>query len=246
MAGHFARRTLDQWTPRVPRLPQNLIDFAGTLPEKRRLRYLAARSLLAELMLRIYGITQLPELTFSSCGRPRFVDRDLPDFSIGYAGSIVGVLLAEEGGRAGLGMEIMRAHSRQTMDLYLRDLSSGERAWINAQTDPVEAATQLWAMRKSLLKLTDQAENPGDSLRLHPASGRLRALNFPDIQAVSDVEPLLLWSCAFSPGSERLHLWELDEQENWVRLQEIQLNKANMGERVLRLTSMPAERAGSF
>lgn len=246
MAGHFARQTLFQGAPRVSRLSQNLTDFATTLPERRRLRYLAARSLLAELMLRVYGIAQLPELTLSSCGRPRFADRDLPDFSIGYAGSIVGVLLAEEGGRAGLGMEIMRAHSRQTMEQYLRDLSSGERAWINAQTDPLEAATQLWTMRKSLLKLTERAESPEASLRLHPASGRLRAPNFPYIQAVSDVEPLLLWSCAFSPGSERLYLWELDEHENWVRLREVQINKASMGERVLRLTSMPAERVGSF
>lgn len=201
MAGHFARRTLVQGALRVPRLSQQLIDHAAMLPEKRRQRFLAARSLLAELMLRVYGITQLPEVTFSSCGRPRFVDCDLPDFSIAYAGTIVGVLLAEEGCRVGLGMEIMRAHSRQTMDFYLRNLSSGEKAWINAQTDPVEAVTQLWAMRKSLLKLTGKPDNPGESLRLHPASGRLRALNFPDIQAVSDVEPLLLWSCAFSPAS---------------------------------------------
>ncbi|MFU9135486.1 4'-phosphopantetheinyl transferase family protein [Erwinia tasmaniensis] len=237
MAAHFARRTLVHNTLQALRLPHKLIDFAATLPEKRRSRFLTARSLLAELMLRIYGIAELPELTISSYGRPHFVDRHLPDFSIAYAGTVVGVLLAEEGGRAGLGMEIVRAHSRQVMDRYLRDLSSGEKAWINAQLDPSEAAIQLWAMRKSLLKLTGRAPDPGDLLHLHPASGRFRANGFPDIQAVSNVEPLLLWSCAFSSGSERLHLWEYDEDENWVQLQNILVNKVNIGQHVLRLTS---------
>lgn len=242
MASHFARRTLVHGTPSVQRLPQHLIDFASTLAEKRRARFLAARSLLADLMLRVYGITQLPELTQSLCGRPCFVDRDLPDFSLAYAGNIIGVLLAEEGGRAGLGMEIIRAHSRQTQEQYLRDLSSGEKAWINAQNDPSEAALQLWSMRKSLLKLTGMEDVSSDSLRLHPASGRLRSLRFPDIQAISDVDPLMIWSCALSPGSERLHLWEYDEEKHWTRLQEIQVNRPEMGQRVLRLTSLPQEK----
>ncbi|MDT0478339.1 hypothetical protein RM863_40160, partial [Streptomyces sp. DSM 41014] len=62
------------------------------------------------------------------------------------------------------------------------------------------------------------------------------------IQAVSDVEPLMIWSCALSPGNERLHLWESDEEKNWTRLQDIQVNKPAMGQRMLRLTSLPAEK----
>ncbi|MGB9098569.1 4'-phosphopantetheinyl transferase family protein [Erwinia sp.] len=242
MASHFARRTLIQGSPSVQRLSQNLINFSSTLAEKRRVRFLAARSLLADLMLRVYGLSQLPEMTHSPCGRPRFADPDLPDFSLAYAGNIIGVLLAEEGGRAGLGIEIVRAHSRQTQEQYLQGLSSGERAWINAQNDPSEAVIQLWTLRKSLKKLTDRQEGSSESLRLHPASGRLRSLEFPDIQAVSDVEPLMIWSCALSPGSERLHLWESDEAQSWTRLQDIQVNRPALGQRMLRLTSMPTER----
>lgn len=242
MASHFARRTLTQGLPSVQRLSQPLLDFSSTLAEKRRVRYLAARALLADLMLRVYGLSQLPEMTLSACGRPVFADPDLPDFSLAYAGNIIGVLLAEEGGHAGLGIEIVRAHSRQTQEQYLQGLSSGERAWINAQTDPSEAAIQLWAMRKSLMKLTGVKDGRSESLRLHPASGRLRSLEYPDIQAVSDVEPLLIWSCALSPGNERLHLWESDEEKNWTRLQDIQVNKPAMGQRMLRLTSLPAEK----
>ena len=242
MASHFARQTLAHSTPYVQRLPQYLIDAAGLMAEKRRLRFLAARALLAELMLRVYGISHLPDLLTTASGRPCFADSDLPDFSIAYADNLVGVLLAEEGGRAGLGLELIRAHSRQTQELYLSGLSSGEKAWINAQTDPNEAATQLWAIRKSLLKLTGPEQGNSDSLRLHPASGRLRSHSFPDIQAISDVEPLLIWSCALSPGSERLHLWEFDEDNNWTRLKEIPVNTANVGQRMLRMTCMPSEK----
>ncbi|WP_338559562.1 phosphopantetheinyl transferase [Erwinia sp. E_sp_B04_7] len=243
MASHFARQTLIHGTPQMLRIPQNIIDAASLMSGKRRLRFLAARALLAEMMLRVYGISHLPEVIATPNGRPCFADSDLPDFSIAYADNLVGVLLAEEGGRAGLGLEIIRAHSRQTQELYLSDLSSGEKAWINAQTDPNEAATQLWAIRKSLVKLTGPEQGHGDSLRLHPASGRLRSPGFPDIQAISDVEPLLVWSCALSPGNEQLHLWECDEEANWTRLKEIAVNTANVGQRMLRLTCMPPEKA---
>lgn len=48
--------------------------------------------LLAELMLRVYGIQQLPELITLSNGRPCFADPNLPDFSIAYAGGQIDVL----------------------------------------------------------------------------------------------------------------------------------------------------------
>lgn len=242
MASHFARQTLAHGTPYGQRLPHYLIDAAGLMTEKRRQRFLAARALLAELMLRIYGISHLPALITTPGGRPCFADSDLPDFSIAYADNLVGVLLAEEGCRAGLGLELIRAHSRQTQELYLSSLSSGEKAWINAQADPNEAATQLWAIRKSLIKLTGPEQGNSDVLRLHPASGRLRSPGFPDIQAISDVEPLVIWSCALSPGSERLHLWEFDEDSNWTRLMEIPVNTAIVGQRMLRMTCTPSEK----
>ena len=83
--------------------------------------------LLAELMLRVYGMPQLPGLTTTVNGRPCFIDPDLPDFSIAYAGNVIGVLLAEEQSRAGLDMEMVRAHSRQTVEHHLQHLSSGEK-----------------------------------------------------------------------------------------------------------------------
>lgn len=242
MASHFARWTLVQSKPRVHRLPLALVESAAGLDDKRRSRFLAARTLLAELLLRIYGINKLPELHTAADGRPAFADPDLPDFSLAYAGNTVGVLLAEEGSRAGLDMEIVRAHSRQTLEHYYNCLSSAETAWIRAQNDELEAATQLWTLRQSILKLTGDGKKGNESLRLHPAAGRLRSACDPDIQAICDVEAVMVWSCALSPGSDRLRLWEFDGLESWESLQDINVLAQNMAPRMLRLTSLPPEK----
>jgi phosphopantetheinyl transferase len=238
MASHFVRWMGNSLlSTESPRISQDVINSAERFPDKRRSRFLAARELLAQLMLRVYGIRELPPLVTTSSGRPCFADANLPDFSIAYAGNMVGVLLAEEGGRAGLDMEIVRAHSRQTQDTLTQDLSSGEKAWINAQQDFMEAVTQIWTLRQSILKLTGEPSGIG-SLQLHPAAGRLRSSVFPDIQAVCDAEPMLVWSCALSPGTERLCLWEIDAQQQWQPLRDVEMSKPNIGPRSLRLTSL--------
>jgi len=242
MASHFARWTLVQKKTSVHRLPQALVGNTTGMTEKRRQRYLAARTLLAEMMLRVYGIPQLPEITLTETGRPHFTNPDLPDFSLAYAGNTIGILLAEEGCRAGLDMEIVRAHSRQTLEQYFHSFSSGEKAWINAQNDPSEACTQIWTLRQSILKMTGEGKKGTDVLRLHPASGRLRSSILSDIQAICDVESLMVWSCALSPGTDRLHLWEYDDSEGWSSLQNINAHSLNMEPRTLRLTSLPAEK----
>lgn len=239
MASHFARWTLTDACVPLHRLSQQATETAGTLQERRRMRFLAARMLLAEMLLRLYGIPQLPTIVLSPNGRPYFSDPRLPDFSIAYAGNIIGVLLAGEEDRVGLDMEIVRAHSRQTLEHFSREISPAEKAWVQAQNDPDEAATQLWTLRQSVLKLTDNQEK--ESLRLHPASGRLRSLVLPQIEALSDVEPLIIWSCAHSPGCEKLSLWEVDDS-CWKGLQNVQAQQ--MGPRALRLSSLPFEKTG--
>ncbi|MEN5017497.1 4'-phosphopantetheinyl transferase superfamily protein [Erwinia sp. Eh17-17] len=242
MASHFARWALAQTRTRIHRLPLQIVEHANRFSEKRRTRYLAARTLLAELMLRVYGMPTLPEVITTASGRPCFADPDLPDFSFAYAGSMVGVVLAEEGGRAGLDMEIIRAHSRQTLEHHFECLSSAEKAWINAQNDAVEASTQIWTLRQSILKLTGEGADGMNSLQLHPASGRLRSVSWPDIQALCDVEPLLVWSCALSPGTDRLRLWEYNGDDGWESLGDFNVHAHNLGPRTLRLTSLPAEK----
>lgn len=240
MAGHFVRWMGDPGIfADAMRMPQDVLNQARQLPDKRRGRFLIARLLLAQLMLRVYGINTLPALITQSNGRPAFADRDLPDFSIAYAGNMVGVLLAEEGGRAGLDMEIVRAHSRQTQEQLMQAFTSGERAWINAQQDFMEAVTQIWTLRQSILKLTGGGADDIASLRLQPAAGRLRSTSYPDIQAVCDAEQTLVWSCALSPATQRLHLWEFDMARQWHALRDVEMSKPNIGPRTLRLTSLP-------
>ncbi|QKJ89240.1 4'-phosphopantetheinyl transferase superfamily protein [Paramixta manurensis] len=245
MASHFVRWTFIHNSTNIQRIPEKLVENTKNFSERRRERYLAARMLLAELMLRLYGIPQLPAVITTSSGRSCFADPELPDFSIAYAGNMVGVLLAEENGRAGLGMEIVRAHSRQTIEHHLQHLSSAEKAWVNAQHDPIEAITQLWVIRQSVTKLTGEAESGNELLQLHPAAGRLRSQMYRDIEAFSDVEPLMVWSCALSPAVEKLHLWEYQQHEEWRQLREIQLKTPARGPFAIRLTSLPYEKKHS-
>ncbi|MGK3143967.1 4'-phosphopantetheinyl transferase family protein [Pantoea sp. C2G6] len=244
MAGHFVRWTGDPGFAAIDmRIPQTIVDTAQQFADKRRGRFLAARTLLAQLMLRVYGINELPRLITQANGRPAFADRELPDFSIAYAGNTVGVLLAQEGGRAGLDMEIVRARSRQTQEQLLQGLTSGEIAWVNAQQDFAEAVTQIWTLRQSILKLTGEGDQGLDSLRLLPGAGRLRSSFNPDIQVICDAEPMLVWSCALSPAARSLHLWEMDNTLQWRALREVEMGKSDVGPHALRLTSLPAERS---
>ncbi|EOS93545.1 phosphopantetheinyl transferase [Erwinia tracheiphila] len=238
MASHFARWTLIDANIPVYRLPYAILDTAQTLMERRQTRYLASHALLAEQMWRVYGFSQLPALATTSNGRPCFSDPYLPDFSIAYAGNIVGVLLAEEQGKAGLDMEIVRSYSRHTREQQSHKFSSGETAWIKAQSDPNEAAIQLRALRQSVLKLTRVKTLENSELQLHPASGRLRLLTSDNIEIISDVEPLIIWACALSAGDGLLHLWEFNGLESWKQLKEIQISARNMEPQMLHLTNL--------
>lgn len=83
MAGHFVRWMGDRGiVADAMRMPQDVLDQARQLPDRYRGRFLLARLMLAQLMLRVYGISTLPALVTHSNGRPAFADRDLPDFSI--------------------------------------------------------------------------------------------------------------------------------------------------------------------
>jgi len=240
MAGHFARWTLNQSKAPVHRLPPRLVDNTAGMTEKRRQRYLASRSLLAEMMWQIYGIIQLPDITLTCHGRPCFADPSLPDFNISYAGNTVGVLLTEEGRPVGLDMEIVRAHSRQTLEHYFRVLSASEKAWINVQNDISEACSQIWTMRQSILKMSGEGNSGHETLRLHPASGRLRSSTLTHVQVLCDVESLMVWSCALSSDIDRLRLWEYRDNAEWHALQDITTHSLNMAPHTLRLNSLPA------
>ena len=107
MATHFARGILKDGHLLSVRLSSTSHNIARQLPAYRRTRYLASRALLAELLFMLYGISELPDIVTQKEGKPFFKDSHLPDFSIAYAGNIVGVALTTEG-QCGLDMELLR------------------------------------------------------------------------------------------------------------------------------------------
>lgn len=218
------------------RLTRTTLDRANQLPSFRRTRYLASRSLLAELLFMLYGIKHLPDIKLSASGRPHFVDPTLPDFSVAYAGNMVGVLLAPEG-QCGLDMSLQHRFATPVSD-QIYSASGNEIIWANNQQDPNEARAQLSTLRQSVLKLIDA---PEASLQLLPISGRLKVDNAPYIETISDVEDILVWGCAATPGIVALQLWHHDNDQNWQKLTDIQSRYQTPCSRVIRLTSMTSE-----
>jgi len=236
MAMHFARGAITSPHSISLRLTKTTHDRADQLPSYRRTRYLASRSLLAELLFMLYGITRLPDIKLSDSGRPHFVDPTLPDFSIAYAGNMVGVLLAPEG-QCGLDMSLQHRFATSSSDTAYA-VGGNEIIWANNQQDPNEARSQLYTLRQSILKLI---EVPEVSLQLLPISGRLKVDNAPYIETISDVEDILVWGCAATPGIVGLQLWLHDNDQHWQRLTDIQTRYQSPGSRIMRLTSLASE-----
>lgn len=200
-----------------------------------------SRSLLAELLFMLYGISELPEIINEANGRPVFSDRQLPRFSIAYTGNIVGVALTTEGD-CGLDMELQRTVRSHDADRH--NFSNNENLWINIQHDPDEARSQLVALRRSVLKLTGEAST---QLQLLPGSGRLRTAGSQPIEAVCDAESLLVWSIAATPNIGSLKVWEYDAKGgDWRSLADAQQRAREPSARLMRFTSLPMEKTLSL
>ena len=244
MATHFARGILNTREPLSTRLSAACHQSARRLPEYRQSRYRASRSLLAELLFMLYGISELPEIIAEENGKPAFRDEHLPRFSISYAGNIVGVALTTEGD-CGLDMELPHASRalQASHDTERYVFNSNERIWISNQHDPDEARAQLDALRKSVMKLTGETAL---NLQLLPGSGRLRTSGTQSIEAVCDAETVLVWSIAASPDIGQLKVWEYNAKEGWRSLPDAQARAKEPSARLMRFTSLPVEKAFSL
>lgn len=245
MATHFARGILNDGHLHSARLSSSCHNKARQLPQHRRARFLASRGLLAELLFMLYGISELPDIIIRPDGKPVFYDSHQPRFSIAYAGNIVGVALSTEG-ECGLDMELQRAtrsfHSPSIHEAW--PFSSNENLWIKNQSDPNEARAQLHTLRQSVLKLTGETQNDCQKqLQLLPGSGRLRATSVMQIEALCDAEDVLVWSIAATPAIERLKVWEFDSKTGWRGLPDMQIRASEPAARLMRFTSLPAEKA---
>ncbi|EOC0124964.1 4'-phosphopantetheinyl transferase family protein [Cronobacter sakazakii] len=248
MATHFARRTLGPELSISPRLSADALKAAQHLPEHRRSRFLASRSLLAELVFMLYGIPVLPEIVVNEQGRPRFTDPGLADFSLAHTGNMLGVAITTEG-CCGLDMELQPATRTFTHPLAPQTghtLSKNETIWVDNQNDPLEARTQLVTLRRSLLKLTGQQNDDGQHFQLLPGAGKLRVAQFPHVEAACDAEDVLIWTVAVSPAIEKLYLWEYDSIQGWRSLPDMRKRSTSPNTRLMRFTSLPSEKAMSI
>ena len=237
MATHFARWTINPKSPFSSRLDEECLAHARQMPEHRRSRFLASRSLLAELLHMLYGIQQLPEIVTTDAGRPHFADPSLMDFSIAYSGNKVGVLVTTEG-CCGLDMEINQSFGHLPSVASCSTFRRNESIWINNQKNPGEARAQLRTLHQSAFKLTSRE----DSLQLLPGAGRIRVNCQSEIEAISDVEGLLIWGCVVSPAIEKLSLWEFETPQNWHRLWDEKSRYRSHNGSIIRLTSMSSEK----
>ncbi|MDA6076584.1 hypothetical protein O0544_07865 [Edwardsiella anguillarum] len=135
-----------------------------------------------------------------------FIDPSLPDFSLAYGGNIVGVMLGCTG-KVGLDIEVIRARQGGFVPLQQQYLSNTEKVWIARQEDRLEATTQLWAIRQSVLKISGLGNSGLDTLRLQPGAGKLRSSATPQVETLSAIHNDIAWACSRSPSLQRLHYW---------------------------------------
>ncbi|HFZ8994845.1 TPA: 4'-phosphopantetheinyl transferase superfamily protein [Citrobacter freundii] len=244
MATHFARGILTEGYLISVRLPSPCHVEARNLPAHRRTRFLASRGLLAELMFMLYGTRTLPEMVMQAKGKPAFRDKNLPAFSVAYAGNMVGVALTTEG-ECGLDMELQRTtRSFGSYPATYPTFSSNEHLWINNQDDPNEARAQLITLRQSILKLTGDIRNDDPrELQLLPGSGRLKCAHVTQIEALCDAEDVLVWSVAATPAIEKLNIWEFDHKQGWKSLPDIQTRTNEPTSRLMRFAQLSAAKS---
>lgn len=238
MACHFARWALTDAEPDTHRLPRDIVFSARHLSEKQRRRFLNGRVLLAEMIFYLYGIAELPNIITLPSGRPSFESPDLPDFSLAYAGSTVGVLISSEG-KVGLDLEIIHARSALINSQQQLQLSAVEKTWIAMQSDPVESSLQLWCIRQSMLKMAGLNEQNLLTLSLNPASGRLRSTVTPEAQVMSDIEGSLTWACAQSPSIIRLQCWRYEPENGFTRTQTLSVEQQSESPHFMKFISLP-------
>ncbi|MFP9227731.1 4'-phosphopantetheinyl transferase family protein [Pectobacterium cacticida] len=244
MTCHFVRWTSMEALPGLQRLPDRLISSTQVFSAKRRERYLKSRVLLAEMMFYFFGYPLLPPLLTAPEGRPYFADPHLPHFSIGYAGNTIAILLSEEG-RVGMDIELIHVRPMTQVVPQMLAQTQAEQAWIDAQRDPLEAATQLCTIRQSLMKIPGANAHPSHTLKLHPASGRLHSIGIPTVEVISDVDDYLVWACAHIPTLNQLTMWKYTSATGMNKTGEI-LQQQRQSVRYMKLTGHHVEKATSI
>ncbi|STR05317.1 Uncharacterised protein [Hafnia alvei] len=117
-------------------------------------------------------------------------------------------------GKVGMDVEIIRARQGGFIHLQQQYITSGEKIWIDGQADRLEATTQLWAIRESVLKISGLGTSGLQTLRLLPGAGKLRSTVTPQVETISAIQGEIAWACSKSPTLGQLNYWLMDQEEN--------------------------------
>lgn len=210
METHLAWGNIVSCSTNQKRLSDEIRLAAFRQPPWHRKRFIHSRIMLAEMMYMLFGCTQLPHITLSGNGRPCFADPSLPDFNVSYTGNMVAITLSGDN-KVGVDIEIVRVRqSHKYTELQQQCLTPAECIWLNGQNDPPEAATQLWTVRESVLKISSLGGSRSQTLQLQPASGKIRSSVTPRVQCISNVIGGIAWACSSSPAFGNLRYWQMN------------------------------------
>ena len=148
----------------------------------------------------------------------------------------MGVLLSDEG-KVGLDIEVMRARGTRQSALQHAHQTPAESARIGAQDDRLEAETQLWSIRQSVLKISGLGNSgryaASASLLRPPAlqrhagrSGDERRRRIPEL------------GLRRQPRPDRLLCWRYEERRGLHKDGEISPRSPAASSRFVKLTGL--------
>lgn len=138
-----------------------LRETISHIPEWRRLkalsyrfdidRFLCAKSFLVlENLLKSYGLTECPEFSYSTFGKPYFTE--YPDIHFNISHCSRGIACAVSDNPVGIDIEKIQYNDLTAQKV----LDSDEYKKTKASCNPAGTFTEFWTKKESLLKLTGQ------------------------------------------------------------------------------------------
>lgn len=198
-------------------LPLCLIQHAATFKPERRRQYLGCRILLSQLLAKLTGQNQLPNIITRGNDRPVFEDPTLPDFNITHSQNIIMVALLNKNrmpdAAIGLDLEVVRPRS-QFLKLAHYAFSTNEYLWLThlpiAQQNL--AFWQLWTLREAILKMQGKGVWQMSQIQIAPATKSI-STNLCDALWVQSVQQEnIYWSLATNRPLSHFELWQSDSQ----------------------------------
>ena len=198
-------------------LPTHLIKHAATFKPERRRQYLGCRILLTQLLAKITGHTQLPNIITRGNDRPVFEDPTLPDFNITHSQNVIMVALLNKNRMAdasiGLDLEVVRPRSR-FLKLAHYAFSTDEYLWLTQLpiTQQNLAFWQLWTIREAILKMQGKGVWQMRQIQITPATKTISTDLCDALWVQSIQQENIFWSLATNRPLTHFELWQSDPQ----------------------------------